>query len=263
MVDAVLVTGGAGYVGSHAVRRLLEGHRRVVVLDDLSTGHREVVTLFERVYGPEQFSFEHVNLLDRSALASVFDRHDFCGIIDFAARTLVGESQEVPYRYFENNVIAFQNLLYMGKGLPIVKSSTAATYGDPSAEHIPLKENYQQKWIADGGFEISQLMPAVVDFETLLRWYKKHIAFKLFEEDIALLKIPTNVYGITKMMDERMLLHAERETGGRYVVLRYFNAAGADPSRLIGEDHDPETHLIPIVFASGFGAARKDDCIWR
>lgn len=257
MMDAVLVTGGAGYVGSHAVRRLLEDHRRVVVLDDLSTGHREVVTLFERVYGPEQFCFEHVNLLDSRALVSVFERHNFCGIIDFAARTLVGESQDDPYRYFENNVIAFQNLLDVGKGVPIVKSSTAATYGEPRAEHIPLKENYQQNWITDGGFEKSQLMPAAVDFETLLGWYKKHIAFKLSEEDIALLKIPTNVYGITKMMDERMLLYAEREAGGRYVVLRYFNAAGADPSRLIGEDHDPETHLIPIVLQVALGQREK------
>lgn len=253
MVDAVLVTGGAGYVGSHAVRRLLEDHHRVVVLDDLSTGHREVVTLFERVYGPEQFCFEHVSLLDRSALTSVFDGHNFCGIIDFAARTLVGESQDEPYRYFENNVIAFQNLLAVGKGLPIVKSSTAATYGEPHAEHIPLKENYQREWVADGGFENSQLMPAAVDFETLLRWYKEHIAFKLCAEDIALLKIPTNVYGITKMMDERMLFYAEQQTGGRYVVLRYFNAAGADSSRLIGEDHDPETHLIPIVLQVALG----------
>ena len=256
-MDAVLVTGGVGYVGSHTVRRLLEDHRRVVVLDDLSTGHREVVTLFERVYGPEQFCFEHVNLLDRSALASVFEGHDFCGIIDFAARTLVGESQDEPYRYFENNVIAFQNLLDMGKGLPIVKSSTAATYGEPRAEHIPLKENYQREWIADGGFENSQLMPAAVNFEMLLGWYEKHIVFKLCEEDIALLKIPTNVYGITKMMDECMLRYAEQETGGRYVVLRYFNAAGADSSRLIGEDHKPETHLIPIVLQVALGQREK------
>lgn len=257
MIDAVLVTGGAGYVGSHTVRCLLEDHRRVVVLDDLSTGHREVITLFERVYGPEQFCFEHVSLLDHSALSSVFERHHFCGILDFAARTLVGESQDEPYRYFENNVIAFQNLLDVGRGLPIVKSSTAATYGEPGAEHIPLKENYQQKCIADGGFENSQLMPAAVDFETLLGWYEQHIAFGLCDEDIALLKIPTNVYGITKMMDERMLLYAEQQTGGRYVVLRYFNAAGADSSRLIGEDHDPETHLIPIVLQVALGKREK------
>ncbi len=251
---AILVTGGAGYVGSHVVRRLLEDHRRVVVLDDLSTGHREVITLFERVYGSEQFCFEHVSLLDRSALASVFDRHDFCGIIDFAAKSLVEESQEVPYAYFENNVIGFQNLLDAGTGLPMVKSSTAAIYGEPRAEHISLGEDYPQKC---GGPENSQLRPAAVDFETLLRWYEKRIAFNLLEEDIAFLKMPTNVYGITKMMDERMLWHAAQQTGGSYVVLRYFNAAGADPSRLIGEDHAPETHVIPHVLQVALGQREK------
>ena len=255
METTVLVTGGAGYIGSHVVRRLLEDHRRVVVLDDLSTGNREAITLFEQVYGPEQFCFEHVSLLDRDALASVFDRHDFCGIIDLAAKTLTGESQKMPCRYFANNVIAFQNLLDIG--LPIVKSSTAAIYGEPRAEHIPLKEDYPQKWIADGGFEHSQLMPAAVDFETLLQWYEKHIAFKLREGDIALLKMPLNVYGITKMMGERMLFYAERQGGAPYVVLRYFNAAGADPSRLIGEDHTPETHLIPRVLQVALGQRDK------
>lgn len=257
MAHAVLVTGGAGYIGSHVVRRLLENHRRVVVLDDLSTGNREVVTLFEQVYGPEQFCFEHVSLLDRDALACVFERHEFCGIIHFAAKILVGESQSAPRLYFDHNVVAFQNLLDIASGLPLVKSSTAAIYGEPRAEHLPLKEDYPQQWIADGGFDHSQLMPAAVNFDTLLKWYEKHTAFKLCEEDIALLKIPLNVYGITKMMGERMLHDAEQRTGTPYVVLRYFNTAGADPSRLIGEDHTPETHLIPLILQVALGQRDK------
>ena len=257
MEHAVLVTGGAGYIGSHAVRRLLEDHRRVVVLDDLSTGNREVVTLFEQVYGPEQFCFEHVSLLDRDALACVFERHEFCGIIDFAAKILVGESQTAPRLYFDHNVVAFQNLLDIASGLPLVKSSTAAIYGEPRAEHLPLKEDYPQRWIAAGGFDHSQLMPAAVNFDTLLKWCEKHSAFKLCERDIAMLKIPLNVYGITKMMGERMLHYTEQRTGAPYVVLRYFNTAGADPSRLIGEDHAPETHLIPLILQVALGQRDK------
>lgn len=253
----ILVTGGAGYVGSHVVRRLLEDHRRVVVLDDLSTGNREVITLFEQVYGPEQFCFEHVSLLDRDALASVFECHEFCGIIHFAAKILVGESQSAPRLYFDHNVVAFQNLLDIASGLPLVKSSTAAIYGEPRAERLPLKEDYPQQWIATGGFDHSQLMPAAVKFDTLLQWYENHTAFKLCEEDIAMLKIPLNVYGITKMMGERMLHYAEQHTGAPYVVLRYFNTAGADPSHLIGEDHAPETHLIPLILQVALGQREK------
>lgn len=253
MTDAILITGGAGYIGSHTARRLLEANRRVVVLDDLSTGHREVLTLFERVYGPDQFVFEHVGLLDRDALARMFERHDFCGIIDFAAKSLVGESQEEPRFYFDNNVVAFRNLLAVSGNAPLVKSSTAATYGEPSSEHIPLGEHYQVEHIRDGGFEGSQLMPAKVSFETLLDWYQTEIGIDdglaLSDDDMAHLKIPTNVYGITKVMDERMLVNS----GRRHAALRYFNAAGADASRLIGEDHDPETHLIPIVLQVALG----------
>jgi len=254
MTDAILITGGAGYIGSHTARRLLEDNRRVVILDDLSTGHREVLTLFERVYGPGQFCFEKVSLLDLPALSEVFNRHSFLGIIDFAAKSLVGESQEKPRFYFDNNVIAFRNLIAVSGDVPIVKSSTAATYGEPASEHIPLKEDYQNILLASGGFEQSQLMPASVDFDTLLDWYGKEISeqnglFALREDDVAHLKIPTNVYGITKVMDERLLIRS----GRRFAALRYFNAAGADRSRLIGEDHDPETHLIPIVLQVALG----------
>jgi UDP-glucose 4-epimerase len=254
MTDAILITGGAGYIGSHTARRLLEDNRRVVVLDDLSTGHKEVLTLFERVYGPGQFCFEKVSLLDLPALSEVFNRHSFVGIIDFAAKSLVGESQQKPRFYFDNNVIAFRNLVAVSGDVPIVKSSTAATYGEPASKHIPLKENYQDMLLSSGGFDQSQLMPASVDFETLLNWYTKEVAeqndlLALGGDDVAHLKIPTNVYGITKVMDERLLIRS----GRRFAALRYFNAAGADRSRLIGEDHDPETHLIPIVLQVALG----------
>ena len=94
MQDAVLVTGGAGYVGSHISLKLLEAGRKVVILDNLSTGHVEVVRLFERLFGPEQFTFEVADLLDADGVALVFGQHTLDGIIDFAARSLVGESQE-------------------------------------------------------------------------------------------------------------------------------------------------------------------------
>ena len=262
MKKAILITGGAGYIGSHTVRRLLEDGRRVVVLDDLSTGHREVMSLFLRVYGPEQFCFEEVNLLDAGALRQVFARHEILGIIDFAARSLVGESQEKPRMYFDNNVLAFRNLVVASNGIPLVKSSTAATYGNPLDEDIPLLETYQETHAADGIYPQSQLMPAAVDFATILGWYAEEVTaleetFALTAEDEAWLKIPTNVYGITKMMDELMLAKCSAREDRAYIALRYFNAAGADRSRLIGEDHHPETHLIPVVLQVALGTREQ------
>jgi len=250
---AILVTGGAGYIGSHTVRHLLESDRKVVVVDDLSTGHREVLSLFSHVYGPERFAFEAVNLLDRGAIEGVFARHEIVGIIDFAARIAVGESQRNPREYFENNVLAFRNLLLASEGIPLVKSSTAAVYGNPEVGEVPLCESYPERVLTRGG--LSQLMPASVDFETLLGWYEEEVAserpgFSLNETDRAFLRLATSVYGVTKSLDECLMRKLEdRQT----VALRYFNAAGADPSRLLGEDHRPETHLIPVVLQVALG----------
>ncbi|MEO2005894.1 MAG: GDP-mannose 4,6-dehydratase, partial [Candidatus Poribacteria bacterium] len=121
MRQTVLVTGGAGYIGSHTVRRLLEDGRRVVVLDDLSTGHREPTSLFEHVYGPDRFAFAQASLLDTAAVADVFTAHDIVGVIDFAACSIVPESQREPRLYFEQNVLAFRNLLDACAGVPVVK----------------------------------------------------------------------------------------------------------------------------------------------
>jgi UDP-glucose 4-epimerase len=257
MQNAVLVTGGAGYVGSHTTRRLLESGRNVVVLDNLSTGHIEVVRLYERLYGPEQFAFEQVGLEEGDAVASVFDRHAIDGVIDFAAKSLVGEGQELPQAYFDTNVIGFLNLVSHADGLPVVKSSTSATYGEPSESDLPLSESYQDDVVDEGRFDESQLMPAAVSFESLIERYVIDVAerssYGLTERDIQKLMIPTNVYGITKMMDEFILQKRHEKTGAGFACLRYFNVAGADPSGLIGEDHDPETHLIPIVLQVALG----------
>ena len=235
MKDAALVTGGAGYIGSHTVRRLLEDDRKVVVADDLSTGHREVITLFSHVYGPDRFAFEAVNLLDREAIRGVFDRHEIVGIVDFAARIAVGDSQKNPREYFENNVLAFRNLISASTSVPLVKSSTAATYGNPDAADVPLRESYQERILRSGAFPQSQLMPASVDFGTLLRWFESDVVaerpeFALNDDDIAFLCIATSVYGVTKSLDE-CLMH--KLTDRQTVALRYFNAAGADPATTI------------------------------
>jgi UDP-glucose 4-epimerase len=116
-----------------------------------------------------------VDLCDAEAVQRVFDRHAPVGIIDFAAKSLVGESQEKPRMYFETNVIGFRNLVQAGKGVPIVKSTTAATYGDPKPEDLPLSESYQDRIVDEGRFTESQLMPASVSFEKVLEWYDSEV----------------------------------------------------------------------------------------
>lgn len=257
-MSTTLVTGGAGYVGSHTVERLLDLGRRVVVLDDLSTGHIEVVRLFERLYGPERFAFEQIDLCDADAVARVFEAHVPAGVIDFAAKSLVGESQSEPRAYFDTNVVGFRNLAQAAGVVPIVKSTTAATYGDPEPDDLPLREDYQDRVVDECRFEASQLMPAAVSFDALLSWYDDEVAaagghLALTDRDRRKLMLPTNVYGITKLMDELILEKRWRESGGPFTALRYFNVAGASESALIGEDHDPETHLIPIAFQAALG----------
>ena len=252
MDDAILVTGGAGYIGSHTVKRLLEDGKKVIVIDDFSTGHREVMSLFSRVYGQSQFTFEEAGLFDGEMLKRIFAENSIIGIIDFAAKSLVEESQNKPQEYFENSVVGFRNLLMAANGIPVVKSSTAATYGNPDRKDISLTEDYQEKVVKSGRFQNSCLSDSKVSLKTLLQWYKNQISLNnpeltLTEHELKLLNIPTNVYGITKLMDEIILSKISRQRKAGYVALRYFNAAGADDSRIIGEDHNPETHLIPLV----------------
>jgi len=198
---AVLVTGGAGYIGSHAVAALLEKGEDVVVVDNLYQGHREAVLGGKLYVG---------DLRDEAFLARVFAENDIDGVIHFAANSLVGESMQNPGKYYHNNVYGTLCLLEAMKKADvkrIVFSSTAATYGEP--EKVPIDE-----------------------FDRTL---------------------PTNAYGETKLAMEKMIRWFDHAHGVKYVSLRYFNAAGAHASGKIGEDHNPESHLIPLVLQVALG----------
>jgi UDP-glucose 4-epimerase len=198
---SVLVTGGAGYIGSVTVEQLRKRGERVVVLDNLSRGHRAALDT--------GVAFVEGNVGDRALVARVVEEHAVEACVHFAAFAYVGESVEVPERYFENNVeqgLALLDALVAAGVRAFVFSSTCATYGEPV--EVPISENHPQK--------------------------------------------PTNPYGWTKFFLERALEAHERAHGVRSVALRYFNAAGA--TTRLGEDHAPETHLIPNVLAAARGA---------
>lgn len=202
---AILVCGGAGYIGSHMVAYLLEKGKDVVVLDNLQKGHKEAVLCGKFYKG---------DLRDRAVLDKVFTENNIEAVIDFAADSLVGESVSEPIKYFENNVGGTLSLLGAMKDYGvknIVFSSTAATYGEP--ENIPILEN-------DKTF-------------------------------------PTNPYGESKLAVEKILKWCDNAYGIKYTALRYFNAAGAHVSGKIGEHHNPETHLIPIILQVALGQRDK------
>jgi UDP-glucose 4-epimerase len=196
----VLIAGGAGYIGSHTARWFERRGVPVVVLDNLSTGHRELA----------QGTLERVDLAHPAELARVFARHLPRGVVHFAAKTYVGESVKEPAKYYLENVHYTWNLLEAMRGAgcrDIVFSSSCATYGNP--ERTPIDEDHPL--------------------------------------------VPISPYGRTKLHMEHMLEDYARAYGLRYAALRYFNAAGASPEGDLGEVHDPETHLIPLVLQVALG----------
>ncbi|QMT18133.1 UDP-glucose 4-epimerase GalE [Planococcus maritimus] len=199
---SVLVLGGAGYVGSHAVYQLIDQGMDVVVVDNLENGHRQAVH--------PNATFYEGDIRDANFLDSVFENESIDEVLHFAANSLVGESMENPLKYFDNNVYGTQVLLKaMTKhGVKnIVFSSTAATYGEPEA--VPITET----------------MPT-------------H---------------PTNTYGETKLTMEKMMKWTSLAHDLNFVSLRYFNVAGARATGEIGEDHRPESHLVPIILQAALG----------
>ena len=198
---AILVIGGAGYIGSHMVLDLLRHGYPVVVLDDLSRGHRELVPGGEFVTG---------DMGNADMLRQIFADHPIRAVMHFAAHSLVGESVEQPLVYYHNNVANTIVLLeeMAAAGIPhFIFSSTAAVYGEPVK--TPIVEDH----------------PCV----------------------------PTNPYGATKLAVERLLADVSAAGNMTWSILRYFNAAGADKSGKVGERHDPETHLIPLVLKVATG----------
>ena len=207
MSEAVLVTGGAGYIGSHACKVLARVGYRPVVFDDLSRGHREAVRWGPLVEG---------NLAERGKLAAALDRHRVSVVMHFAAYAYVGESVTDPALYYANNLggslALLESMREVGVG-KIVFSSTCATYGTPA--QVPIRETLPQ--------------------------------------------LPVNPYGETKLAIERALHWYGEAYGLRWVSLRYFNAAGADPESEIGERHEPETHLVPLVLEAALGERPQID----
>ncbi len=200
-MTTVLVVGGAGYIGSHAIKGLMNAGHHPVALDNLSRGHRDAVLC------PD---FIQADLTDGKALAGAFADHRIEAVMHFGALTYVGESMEAPQRYYVNNVVGCINLLSAMREAGVDKiifSSTAAVYGNP--RQVPITEDHPRD--------------------------------------------PINPYGMTKYVMERAMEDFSSAYGLRFVSLRYFNAAGADPDGELGERHDPETHLIPSVLLAAGG----------
>jgi UDP-glucose 4-epimerase len=201
----ILVIGGAGYIGSHLVKELAQ-KEQVVVLDNLSTGHRKAID--------EKAIFVQGDLGNEEDLEAVFSKYPIKAVMHFAAFSLVGESVVEPSKYYANNVAATLTLLRVMLKHNVknfIFSSTAATYGIPNV--------------------------SIIDESTPTN--------------------PINPYGRSKLMVEQVLADYANAYGLNYVVLRYFNAAGAFETAEIGESHDPETHLIPIVLQHLVGAREK------
>ncbi|MCA9233027.1 MAG: UDP-glucose 4-epimerase GalE [Planctomycetales bacterium] len=197
----VLLTGGAGYVGSHAAWMLHRAGHEVLVYDNLSEGHRAAVPEDRLVVG---------DLMDRPLLESTLREHQIEAVMHFAALAYVGVSVTNPAEYYQNNIVGTLSLLdaMRAAGVErIVFSSTCATYGEP--ETVPITESEKQ--------------------------------------------VPINPYGFTKLAIERALADYSHAYGLRYAALRYFNASGASAESPIGEDHEPETHLIPLVLQVALG----------
>jgi UDP-glucose 4-epimerase len=200
---SVLVTGGAGYIGSHTVKALRSRGADVVILDDLSAGHRAAAK-------PLHAPLEEGSITDTARVLDVMKAHEVDAVMHFAAWLSVSDSVKDPIGYYQNNVAGALSVLRAAVEAGVryfIFSSTAATFGNPV--ETPITEEHPQR--------------------------------------------PINAYGETKLAVERALPHFERAYGVRSVVLRYFNAAGADPDGALGEDHHPETHLIPRAIDAAAG----------
>jgi len=205
MTGKILVVGGAGYIGSHMVKKLSLSGNDVVVLDNLSTGYERLVKYGQLIVG---------DMADTALLEKLFSENNFDAVMHFAASSLVGESMSNPAKYYRNNVANTLNLLDVMRQHNVdhfIFSSTAATFGEP--DYVPIDEKHPQN--------------------------------------------PINPYGSSKLMVEKILMDYADAYDFNSVSLRYFNACGADPEDELGECHDPETHLIPLVLQAASGRRKS------
>jgi UDP-glucose 4-epimerase len=200
---SILVTGGAGYIGSHTVRLLADKNYQIIVLDNLVYGHKEAII-------NKEVKLVIGNIDDQLILEKIFSENHIEAVIHFAAYAYVGESVTDPAKYYRNNTmapIAILDVMRENGCKNFIFSSTCASYGNPI--YIPIDENHPQD--------------------------------------------PINPYGQSKLMLEKIIMDYASAYGLNYVLLRYFNACGASEDGKIGEDHDPETHLIPLVLEAAKG----------
>lgn len=202
----ILVTGGAGYIGSHTILNLINTDKEIIIFDNLETGHIETVQTLQKL---GNVFFEKGDLLNIDDIERVFTKYKIDAVIHFAAFSLVEESVKNPAKYYRNNFVGALNLvdtMLKYNCNKIIFSSTCATYGEP--QYVPIDESHPQN--------------------------------------------PINPYGKSKLMIEHLLKDYQNAYGLKYVILRYFNVAGADKKARIGEWHDTETHLIPNILKSVF-----------
>ena len=215
----ILVSGGAGYIGSHVVKKLLaiSNINNIVIIDNLSTGFYDTITVLKKLDIKNKIKFYNINISDIDSLENIFLENKIDEIIHFAAFSQVGESIQNPLKYYRNNTMNMINILEMAIKYKIKKfvfSSTAAVYGEPEVNQIPISEELEKK--------------------------------------------PINPYGYSKLMSEIILENvAKNNKFFKYIILRYFNVGGADIDGYIGECHEPETHLIPLIAKTALGKREK------
>lgn len=258
----ILVTGGAGYIGSITTKLLLDEGFDVVVVDNLSSGHQKAVD--------KRAVFVQANVGDEAAIAKIFQAYKIDAVIDFAAYLAVRESMNEPKKYLVNNVENFVKLLDSMKksGVSlIIKSSTASTYGNPEKESdFPLKENYQENYrpassaLLEGIWD-GKNMAGEEFFQKIIGYYqnlyRNRSDLQLSKDEIAKLRIPASVYGLTKLLDEIILNKYNHGSGMRWVALRYFNVCGASLDGNMGENKPNPTTLMTIIFRGILGKTGK------
>lgn len=217
----ILITGGAGFIGSHAVLGALEAGHTVICVDNLSRGHHSTITTLEALAQPGCFTFVEGNINNGDLLARAMHAHRVDAVMHFAALAYVGESVDEPIRYYRNNTAGTLSLLEAMDRTDvnrIIFSSSCATYGEPDAENIPISEDCPQRPVNPYGR--SKLMAEL-------------------------------------MLRDCLAMRQARQQPFACATLRYFNVAGCDPEARIGEVHDPETHLIPLTVMAALDSTRS------